>query len=155
MSERLTNPFVTLEVFAPLTLQDYFRRYSQSTGASSVSEFDRKPFPRMVDFWFLAICVAAKLGLKPVTVEGQTYKAIDGPAIASPEWRADALKLIAIGVTGDPNVTNDPKRMMEIANGLAFAGMPRLIEILEEDPDHEVYNFSDALVKIVNRVEQA
>lgn len=151
MTERLTNPFVTQEIFAPIELQDYFRRYSQSTGASTVSELDRKPFPRMSDFWFLGVCLAARLGLKPVAHQGQMYKAIDGPAIASPEWRADALKLIAIGTTGDASVADDPRRMMEIANGLAFAGIPRLIEILEEDPDHEVFNLSDELAKILTQ----
>jgi hypothetical protein len=150
MSERMSNPFVNAEVNAPTQYQEYFRRYSQTTGASSVGEYDRKPFPRMVDFWFLAIAVAVKLGLKPVKLDGvETYKAIEGAAIVSPEWRTHALKLIAIGETQDPEVVKDPRRMMEIANGLAFAGMPRLIEILEESPDDEMFGLSDALVKMI------
>lgn len=150
MSERLSNPFINAEVNAPVRFQEYFRRYSQTTGGSTVAEFDRKPFPRMVDFWFLAISVAAKLGLKPLKLDGlDTYKAIDGAAIVSPEWRVHALKLIAIGETGDPEVVKDPRKMMEIANGLAFAGMPHLIEILEDSPDDEMFGLSDALVKML------
>lgn len=150
MSERMSNPFVNAEVNAPTEFQEYFRRYSQTTGASTVGEYDRKPFPRMVDFWFLAIAVAVKLGLKPVKLDGrETYKAIEGAAIVSPEWRVHALKLIAIGETEDPEVIKDPRRMMEIANGLAFAGMPHLIEVLEDHPDDEVFGLSDALVKMV------
>jgi hypothetical protein len=150
MSDRVSNSFVNAEVNAPIEFQEYFRRYSQTTGASSVGEYDRKPFPRMVDFWFLAIAVAVKLGLKPVKLDGrQTYKAIEGAAIVSPEWRVHALKLIAIGETKDPEVIKDPRRMMEIANGLAFAGMLHLIEILGDNPDDEVFGLSDALVKMV------
>lgn len=150
MNDRVSNPFVNAEVNAPTEFQEYFRRYSQTTGASTVGEYDRKPFPRMVDFWFLAIAVAVKLGLKPVKLDGRdTYKAIDGAAIVSPEWRVHALKLIAIGETKDPEVVKDPRRMMEIANGLAFAGMPHLIEILEEHADDEVFGLSDSLVKMV------
>jgi hypothetical protein len=150
MNDRVNNPFVNAEVNAPVEFQEYFRRYSQTTGASSVCEYDRKPFPRMVDFWFLAISLAVKLGLKPVKLDGrETYKAIEGAAIVSPEWRVHALKLIAIGETQDPEVVKDPRKMMEIANSLAFAGMPHLIEILEENPDDEAFGLSDALVKMV------
>jgi len=147
MSER-SSLFVNADVFAPTSMQPYFQRYSQSTGASTLADLNRKPFPRMVDFWFLAVCVAIKLALKPVKVEGQTYKAIDGAALVSPEWRIDALKLIAIGETGDVAVVNDARRVMEIANGLAFAGMPHLIEILEENPDDEALGLGDSLAEM-------
>jgi hypothetical protein len=150
MSERLTNPFVTMEINAPVEFQEHFRRFSQTTGASSVAELDRKPFPRMVDFWFIALCIAVKKGLKPVSFEGvQTYKAVEGPQIASPEWRAHALKLIAIAETGNPEVVKEPRRVLEIANGLAFAGMPHVLEALNEAPDEEVFGLSDALKKLI------
>lgn len=53
-----------------------------------------------------------------------------GAAISSPEWRIHALKLVAIGQTSDPSIVTDGRAMMRIANGLAFAGMPHLIEVL-------------------------
>lgn len=150
MTERLTNPFVTMEIFAPVEFQEHFRRFSQTTGASSVSELDRKPFPRMVDFWFTALCVAVKKGLRPASFDGaQTYKAIEGPQIASPEWRAHALKLIAIAETGNPEVVKEPRRVLEIANGLAFAGMPHVLEVLNESPDEEIYALSDMLEALI------
>ncbi|HXH51955.1 MAG TPA: hypothetical protein VNH53_00800 [Sphingomicrobium sp.] len=149
MSETLTSSFAGQEVNAPVEFREFFQKYSQSTGASTVSELDRKPFPRMVDFWFLAICVAVRKGLKPVDLEGQdTYKAIEGAAIVSPEWRTQALRLIAIAETKDPEVVKDPRQMMRIANGLAFAGMPHLIEILEQYPDEEALCLADELVTI-------
>lgn len=147
MSDDISTSFAGVEVNAPVEFREYFQRYSQSTGASSVADLDRKPFPRMVDFWFLAICVAVKLKLKPADLEGrETYKAIEGSAVISPEWRADALRLIAISETGETDIVQDPRRMMRIANGLAFAGMPRLIEILEQSCDDEMFGLSDELV---------
>jgi hypothetical protein len=38
--------------------------------------------------------------------------------------------------------------MMRIANGLAFAGMPHLIEILEQNPDDEALCLADELVSM-------
>jgi hypothetical protein len=149
MSETLTSSFSAQEVNAPVKFREYFQKYSQTTGASTVSDLNRKPFPRMVDFWFLAICVAVRKGLKPINLDGQdTYKAIEGAAIVSPEWRAQALRLIAIAETKDPEVVKDPRQMMRIANGLAFAGMPHLIEILEQNPDDEALCLADELVSM-------
>lgn len=146
----VNTSFAGVEVNAPVEFQEFFQRYSQSTGASDVVEFDRKPFPRMVDFWFLAICVAVRLKLKPMDLEGrETYKAIEGAAIMSPEWRTHALRLIAIGATGDTDIVQDPRRIMRIANGLAFAGMPRLIEILEQTPDDAMFCLGDELVSML------
>lgn len=145
------NPFVSAEVNAPIEAQEHFRRYSQSTGVSSVAEYDRKPFPRMVDFWFLSICVAVKKGLRPVSLEGRkTYKAIEGAAIVSPEWRTHALRLIAIAESGDPEIVKDGRRMMEVANGLAFAGMPILVEILESNPDDEFFGLADEFAELLS-----
>jgi hypothetical protein len=150
MSDSVNTSFASVEVNAPVEFREFLQRYSQSTGASSVADFDRKPFARMVDFWFLAICVAVKLKLKPVDLEGRdTYKAIEGAAVISPEWRADALRLIAISESGETDIVQDPRRMMRIANGLAFAGMPRLIEILEQSPDDEMFGLSDELVAML------
>jgi hypothetical protein len=149
MSETLTSSFSAQEVNAPVKFREYFQKYSQTTGASTVSDLNRKPFPRMVDFWFLAICVAVRKGLKPINLDGQdTYKAIEGAAIVSPEWRTQALRLIAIAETKDPEVVKDPRQMMRIANGLAFAGMPHLIEILEQNPDDEALCLADELVSM-------
>ena len=150
MSDTINTSFAGVEVNAPVEFREFFQRYSQSTGASTVADLDRKPFPRMVDFWFLAICVAVKLELKPVDLEGRdTYKAIEGAAVISPEWRGDALRLIAIAESGETEIVQDPRRMMRIANGLAFAGMPRLIEILEQSPDDEMFGLSDELVAML------
>jgi hypothetical protein len=150
MSERLYNPFAGMEVLAPKEMQEHFQRYSQSTGAPTLSTLNEKPFPRITDFWFLAICVACKLGLTPDSLEGrETYKAIDGPQIASPAWRVHALMLIAIGQTGDPHIVKDPRRVLEIANGLAFAGVPHLLELLTAYPGQEIFELSDELAGLV------
>ena len=147
----MSNPFLNAEVNAPVNYREYFQRYSQTTGASTVSEYIRKPFPRMVDFWFAAICVAVSKELKPIKLDGiKTYKAIEGAAIASPEWRIHALQLIAIAQTMDVNIVKDGSRMMEIANGLAFAGMPILIEILEGSPGDEALVVYDEFVALTN-----
>ena len=127
MSEAPTNPFVTMEINAPVEFQEHFRRFSQTTGASSVAELRPKAVPAHGRLLVHRPVLAVRRGLKPATFDSvQTYKAIEGPQIASPEWRAHALKLIAIAETGNPEVVKDPRRVLEIANGLGFAGMPHM-----------------------------
>ncbi|MFK4259205.1 hypothetical protein [Agrobacterium tumefaciens] len=146
-----TNPFLNTEVFAPQEFQTYFQKYSLSQGGSTVDDFDRKPFHRMVDFWFMAIAVAVKKGLKQAELpSANLYKAIDSPALSSSEWRLHALKLIAIAESGNPEIVTDGRAMIRIANGLAFAGMPILIDILENNIDEEAFGLCDALIEMLD-----
>ncbi|NTG16350.1 hypothetical protein G6L05_21580 [Agrobacterium rhizogenes] len=148
--ETTSNPFLNVDVFAPTEFREYFQRYSLTAGGSSVEDYDRKPFHRMVDFWFMGIAVAVKRGLRPANLDGlATYKPIEGAAIASLEWRIHALKLIAIAESDDPGIVTDGRAMMKIANGLAFAGMPVLIELLERNPDEESLALCDELVEML------
>ena len=100
----------------------------------------------MVDLWFLAVCVAARLGLEPYDMTKQeTRKIIDGSIFGSDPWRVHTLMLIAIGKTGDVEIVSDPRKMMTLANGLAVAGLPSVIEMLKDGNAEPIWNLSDAL----------
>jgi hypothetical protein len=53
--------------------------------------------------------------------------------------------LVAIGVSGDVEIVSEPRRMMSIASGLAVAGLPKVIEMLDEGDAEPIWNLSDAL----------
>ena len=68
MADRHFNPFQAIDVNVPVEHHDAFERYSQRSAKAII---DQSPFPRMVDLWFIAVCVAARLGLEPSDVGGR------------------------------------------------------------------------------------
>lgn len=126
------NAFASTDINLPEKYQEYFHAYCLTRTEGSKNNPEDSPFPRMVDMWFLALCVAVKEGLKPdFDAKGKTYKAIEGVVFGSDPWRSNALMLLAIAHTDDVEITGKPHEMMRIANAYALAGLPRLISILE------------------------
>ena len=127
------NAFASTDIHLPEKYQEYFHAYCLTRTEGSRNNPEDSPFPRMVDMWFLAVCIAIKEKLKPEPkVKGKTYKAIEGNAFGSDIWRSNALILLAISHTGDVSVMGQPHEMMRIANAYALAGLSRLIMLLEE-----------------------
>lgn len=147
MADRYFNPFQGIDVSIPAEYHPEVVRYSQHEGRASL---DHSPFPRMVDMWFLAVCVAARIGLKPEELAGrETKKIIEGSIFSSDPWRVHTLMLIAIAHAGTVDIVSEPRRMMTIANGLAVAGLPKVLEMLKEGGGDPIWNLSEAVEKLV------
>ncbi len=143
MADRYFNPFQAIDINVPVEFHEAFTRYSQSGGSTSM---DESPFPRMIDLWFLSVCVAGRENLEPQDIgKSETKKIIDGSIFGSDPWRVHTLMLIAIGITGDVQIVSEPRRMMAVANGLAVAGLPKVIEMLKDGDAEPIWNLSDAL----------
>jgi hypothetical protein len=153
MADRYFNPFQAIDISVPVELHEAFIRYCQTSGNAVI---DQSPFPRMIDLWFLAVCVAARLNLEPVEIgKYETKKIIDGSIFGSDPWRVHTLMLIAIGKTGDVQIVSEPRRMMTLANGLAVAGLPKIIEMLKDGGAEPIWNLSDALDGVLRRQQIA
>ena len=125
------NEFVGVDIQLPENYREHFHAYCLTRSEGTRNSPEDSPFPRMVDMWFLAICIAVEEGLSPVfDPQGETYKAIEGAVFSTDPWRSNALMLIAIAHTGDVAVIAKPHEMMRIANAYALAGLPRLIGLL-------------------------
>lgn len=143
MADRYYNPFQAIDINVPVDLHEAFTRYCQTGGKAII---DQSPFPRMVDLWFLSVCVAARLGLEPVDIgKFDTKKIIDGSIFGSDPWRVHTLMLVAIGKAGNVDIVSEPRKMMALANGLAVAGLPKVIEMLKDGDAEPIWNISDAL----------
>lgn len=126
------NEFAGVDINLPQKFQEYFHAYCLTRTEGSRNDPVDSPFPRMVDMWFLAVCIAVKENIKPeLEPKGKTYKAIEGVVFGSDPWRSHALMLLAIAHSGNVDITDKPHEMMRIANGYAIAGLPRLIAILD------------------------
>jgi hypothetical protein len=100
----------------------------------------------MVDLWFFSVCIGARLNLQPVDLSTrETYKIIEGSIFGNDPWRIHTLMMIAISKTGDVQVVSEPRSMMSLANGLAVAGMPKVIEMLKDGAADPIWNLSDSL----------
>ena len=149
MAEQYHNPFANIDLVAPIEYRDFYNWYCQTGGNTSV---DQSPFPRMVDFWFAGLSLAAQRQLKPVDLSGyETFKFIEGSIFDRDSWRVQAVMLIAIAVEDSVEVVGEPRRIMAIANGLAAAGIPHIVDMLRDGHQDPIWNLSDALNDILQQ----
>ena len=57
MADRYFNPFQAIDINVPVEFHEAFTRYCQRSANAVI---DQSPFPRMVDLWFLSVCVASR-----------------------------------------------------------------------------------------------
>ena len=149
MADRYFNPFQAIDINVPVEFHEAFTRYCQRSANAII---DQSPFPRMVDLWFLSVCVAARLGLEPDDIrKHDTRKIIDGSIFGSDPWRVHVLMLIAIGKTGDVNIVSKPGDIIKLANDLAVAGLPKVIEMLKDGDDVPIWNLSESIDEILRK----
>ena len=147
------NEFGGVDIHLPEEYREYFHAYCLTRTEGSRNNPEDSPFPRMVDMWFLAMCIALNEGLSPnFDTKGKTYKAIEGTVFGSDTWRSNALMLVALAHTGDVSVATNPHQMMRIANAYAVAGLPRLISILKDRGGDVALDYlSDFVEEVCNR----
>ena len=151
MAQHYDNPFRGLQIISPITQQEDYDYYCQA--GQPRAKADRSPFPRKVDLWFAGLSLAARQNLKPMDLKKlkkkDTTSIISGAIFDTDGWQAQAIMLIAIAVEGKLEVVLNPRRMMDIANGLAAAGVPHIIRMLNEGAENPIWNLSDAFEKLL------
>ena len=149
MADRYFNPFQAIDINVPVEFHEVFTRYCQR---SADAIMDQSPFPRMVDLWFLSVCVAARLDLEPIEISKyDTRKIIDGSIFGSDPWRVHTLMLIAIGKTGNVQIVSEPRKIMTLASGLAAAGLPTVVEMMKDGEAEPIWNLSDAVDTLIRK----
>ncbi len=117
--------------------------YCQTGGHAAI---DQSPFPRMVDFWFTGLSIAARKKLAPVDLAKQdTFKFIEGSIFDRDSWRVQAVMLVAIALEGGIDIVGEPRRMMAIANGLAAAGIPHVVDMIRDGDQDPIWNLSESM----------
>lgn len=115
MSE-VANRYSGTGLFMPKRTHDTI---SQFTGA-------QKTFPRLVDAWWVGLCIGVKLN-KSQNVPGNRTKFMDGNILSSDPWRITHLELIALADEGE-QVLKQPSRVVAIATGYANFGLNWLVD---------------------------
>jgi hypothetical protein len=149
VTQRYHNPFAGIDLIAPVEQREVYDRYTQTGGRAVI---DQSPFPRMVDLWFLGLCLAARMDLAPVDLGRQdTFKFIEGSIFDRDSWRVQAVMLISIAVEGTVNIVGDPRRMIALANGLAAAGVPRAVDLLRDGDQDPIWNLSESIDELLRK----
>ena len=151
MAQQYDNPFRNMIIISPITQQNDYDHYCQA--GQQRAKADMSPFPRKVDLWFAGLTLAARKNLKPIDLTKKKKKEIvsiiSGDIFNTDGWQAQAIMLIAIVVKGNLEVVLNPREMMDIANGLAAAGVPHIVKMLNEGPRTPIWNLSDAFEKLL------
>ncbi len=149
MTQRYHNPFAGIDLIAPDEQHADYERYCQTGGRAVI---DQSPFPRMVDFWFAGLALAARKGVSPVELSKQdTFKFIEGSIFDRDSWRVQTVMLIAIATQDNVEIAGEPRRMMAIANGLAAAGIPLVVDMLRDGDQDSIWNLSEAIDEILRK----
>lgn len=112
---------------------------------------DHSPFPRVVDIWFLAICIAIYKDLPAEELPRETVNFIEGSIFAGDPWRVNLLILFAIGKTGSTDIVEDPNKLLKLANQLANAGAPEVFRMLKGNKnDTPIYSLCDQLKSLID-----
>lgn len=143
MADRYFNPFQGIDVSVPVEYHEDLARYARRDSGTNT---DQSPFPRMVDMWLLAVCLAARAGREPLDPSRyETRKIIEGSIFGNDPWRVHMLMLVAIAQSGTIEIVSEPRRMMALANGLAIAGFPLVLEMIKDGTGDPIWNLSEAL----------
>lgn len=148
MAQHYDNPFSNMTVRCLKRQQPDYDEYCQA--GQSRAKTDASPFPRKVDLWFTGLSLAARKNRQPIDLRKEkTVNIISGDIFNTDGWQAQAIMLIAISVDGDLEVVLNPRKMMDIANGLAAVGVDEIVKMLNEGPDKPIWNLSDAFVELL------
>ncbi len=141
------NPFINIDLRLPNAFFEEVKRYCQTRPEGGKADPTQSPFPRYVDFWFLAVCVGS----------AQTTKLPDEPAggwrgfitgsegLGSDGWRVDLLELLAIAAKDDAAIVGEPRQVLDVANRYAAAGVPQVLEWLKSGQSDPIDNVLDRL----------
>ena len=147
MNRYENNPFSAAWLVYPIDQRDDYVRFCQT---ENPAHSDEAPFPRRADMWFASLALAARNGLPPADLRSRnTVNMVQGTVFGSDVWRVRVLMLLVLAIDQSIEVVENPARMMTIANGLAAAGQPLVVEMLNRGQDRPIWNLSTALDELL------
>jgi hypothetical protein len=108
--------------------------------AVSRSADGEKPFRRLIDAWWLALCIGVHIeDRKPFT--GGTTKFNDGAIFSSDPWRITHLQLLGLTWSG-ADALGQPSQIIQAANEYANGGIGWVVETIHGQPNRTlaIYN---------------
>jgi|SRR5690554_305197 len=142
------NAISNYNINIPSVFQDRIKRFC---GSSSEGKYSAEyvPFERQVDVWFFSMLYAFNKSLKPVKYD-DTYNAIGASILSTDSYRSNLIQLIAVSYYEDVGVLIDPRKVFDLCLGLANAGLPMVLDILETADQNPLWNLFDEIEEIAS-----
>ena len=140
------NPFSNFNIEMPKKYADQIKRFCV-TGTSSTSG-DLTPFERQVDFWYCAFVLAVKQELPPVE-EQETYNVIAASILSTDSYRVTHIQAAYLSLTKDVAGLADNRKVFDFAIRLANAGIPQLIQVLDDIEQKPLWNILDKTEELI------
>lgn len=138
------NPFSNYEIRIPKRYSEQVKRFCFTSGSNQNRELS--PFERQVDFWYFAFLIAVKKGLKPESYDSKDMVNITPATILSRDpYRVTYLQAVYLSITNNIDNLAEHKLVFDFASELAYAGIPYLIQILDDSDDKPLYNTLDLI----------
>ena len=149
------NPFANQSIHVPKAYHEDLKLYSTTFGSAEgrSKDFKDAPFKRYVDFWLLAAAVGASQDHFVTVDRADRYEFITGVVLQRDLATIEFLFLLAIAHTGEPFVVQDPRKVLDIAEGYAAGGIPLVKDMMEAGHLPALQNLTRSLVKELHSYE--
>lgn len=141
-----TNPFASFEIRLPSKYQESIKKYCRTGSNKESPEF--APFERQVDFWFMSFLIAVNKQLERKK-EQETYNAT-GAHILDPK-RISIMQIVVLGITEKFEILVDHREVFNYCSELANAGIPHLIQVLNDPEDRPLWAILGELEKLTKQ----
>ena len=147
------NPFAAVEISASESLRALLGKYAKAQGGDSARQgtLGPVPFNRIIDGWLLSAALGARLVEDlpdSQSLGGKTF--ITGQVVQNDIATIEFMMLLAISISGDAYIVEDPKAMIKHLRNAAEAGLPFLEELLTKGNQTELVNLTKGLLDLLN-----
>ena len=123
------NPYSNQDLFLPKDFADNYVKALQARADV------RKPFPRQIDLWWLAMCLGLRMGYRTQPGPRESLvKFNDGGILSSDPWRITHLALLALAELGEDGL-DDPAGTIKMATEYAATGVGAIEEMCAGAPE--------------------
>jgi len=142
------NPFESYNVEIPKKYTDEVKKFCQTAGRKITYKF--APFPRQVDFWYFSLLVAINKKLNPVS-ESDTSNITPASILSSDPYRVTHIQLAYLAQTCDLEKLAYHRGVFDYALGMANAGIPYVLQLLNDAEDNPMWNALDDIENAFNK----
>lgn len=142
------NPFASYNVVMPSKYQDKIKSFCQ-TDRSSSGSYQMSPFKRQIDFWYCSFVLAVRKNLEPID-EKDVYNFTPASILSTDEYRITHIQAVYFAINDDLESLADHRKVFNFAIQMANAGIPYLIQILDDSDGKPLWNLLDSLESFKN-----
>lgn len=142
------NPFVNFEIRIPKLYSDKVKKFCSTGNVGTNPELS--PFKRQVDLWFFAFVYAVKKRIEPDIVSAKdSVNVITGSILSGEPYRVSYIQAVYLSCCKDITKLVDHKAVFDFASSLANAGLPYVLQILDDSDGRPLFNIFDEIEGLV------